>query len=129
MTSPAPAVLSSPVSAGGSFGPARSTSVVSAPATTTTANSSTTITMISKEELEKLRRDNRILRSHNVSIFQQRNEMEARAKAAEKELAVEKKRRARCDETIRLGDGEVARLMREQQALVERLRALEQLGK
>lgn len=85
--------------------------------------------MISKEELEKLRRDNRILRSHNVSIFQQRNEMEARAKAAEKELAMEKKRRARCEETIRLGDGEVARLMREQQALVERLRALEQLGK
>lgn len=44
------------------------------------------LTIIGKAELETLRQHNRILRSNNVSIFKQRNELEVRALAAERRV-------------------------------------------
>lgn len=80
------------------------------------------LTIISKDELERLRQHNRILRSNNISIFRQRNQLEARILAAEQreqqleqQCASEEAGRLRAEEAIRGRDGVVARLQRELQ--------------
>lgn len=99
--------------------PARSSAITPGP------TGPTTITLIGKSELEGIRAYNRILRSNNVSIFKQRNELEGCAVAAERELAVEKKKRKKAEETIRVGDSTVARLRRDLKESKEKFKVAE----
>jgi hypothetical protein len=119
-SSPVPSVASGSVSARSSVpAAARSSATTPGPA------GSATITLIGKNELESIRAHNRILRANNLSIFKQRNELEARAIAAERELAIEREGREKAEEAIRHGDGTVARLMREVEELREKMKVAE----
>jgi FtsZ-binding cell division protein ZapB len=119
-SSPVPGVASGPVSARSSVpAAARSSS------TNLGATGPATVTLIGKNELESIRAHNRILRANNVSIFKQRNELEARAVAAEREFAVERERRKKGEGAIRQGGKTVARLMREVEELREKVKAAE----
>ena len=51
-----------------------------------TSPDSARLTVIGTAQLKILRKNNRILRSNNISIMKQKNEMEARALAAERKV-------------------------------------------